>query len=127
MYIIWPGNLFLIGEEMVKVVFYTDKEGTPQPAIEVKKAIGAYFSTNVALWRHADKTAGFESGVDWDRLVSEGAVAVVLYSVNDACAFGICQEAGAAGLMIYELSANNNQLLKCLHLKVIGKAIVLEI
>lgn len=89
---------------MSKVVFYTDKPGCPQPAQEVQQAILRHFDTNVAFWIHAKPLAGFESGVDWDELVREGAIAVVLYDVNDACVFGISLEARqSAGLEVYEI------------------------
>jgi hypothetical protein len=111
---------------MGKVVFYTDKPGTKHPAREIVDAILTHFNTNQAYWCCATPTVGFESGVDWDSLEQEGAIAVVLYDVNDACTFGISLEADEnAGLPTYELF--HNQLLKCSRLQVAGKELVLEI
>lgn len=111
---------------MKKVVFYNDKPGCEHPSKDVQAAVLARFETNVAYWCHATPTSGFESGVDWDALVREGAVAVVLYDVNDACVFGISLEAGQnAGLEVYELF--DGRLWKTLNVQITGKVPVLNL
>jgi hypothetical protein len=112
---------------MSKVVFYTDKPGCEHPTRDVQEAVLSHFKTNVAYWCHATETAGFESGVDWDALVREGAVAVVLYDVNDACAYGLSLEAQNAGLDAYELNTDKGgyvELLSLDNVAVAGKHFV---
>ena len=111
-----------------KVVLYTDKpENQTLPSQEIRQMLREFFGIDKAMVPlNAQPTAGFESGINWEELAERGVVAVVLYDVNDACAFGISLEAGEmAGLHVYEIFQGD--LLELSNLSVAGKKIVLNL
>ena len=75
----------------------------------------------------AKETCGFDSGIEWESLIAEhNIVAVVLFDVNDACAYGISLEAGEMGsARVYELF--QGELLELKNLTIAGRKPVLNL
>jgi hypothetical protein len=101
---------------MANVAFYTDKPGNTDEDLE---AVRKYFEAGSPVFLNAKPVSGFESGLDWMDMADRGFIAVVLYDVNDACAFGISLEARNAGLKVYEMFGDELLELSCL--QVTGK------
>lgn len=88
------------------VLFYCDTncDSSELPSDAVKGTVARHLGAVRHQFVPPVSAQGFQSGIDWDELVAEqGAVAVVVFYVNDACLYGVSLEARNAGLPTYEL------------------------
>lgn len=112
------------------VLFYCDTDSDPSelPSDVVVGIVERHFEATRHQFVPPGSAQGFQTGVDWDKLVEEqGAVAVIVFNTNDACIYGASLEAQNAGLPTYELVLlpNNKALLwDCRDLKVTGEVAV---
>jgi hypothetical protein len=103
-----------------QVIFYTDEPHDSRKLPEdIRKKILELIGAEEWVELRAATVSGFTSGVNWETFEGLGAVAVVLYSVNNACSYGIAIEVANTNLDVYEWF--DNELLKLSNLEIVGK------
>lgn len=112
-----------------KVIFYCDLLVSEQEHLNavVQQAILRHIGADEAVFLGPEMVRGFRSGINWRKLEQDGAVAVVILNVNEACLYGVTLEVKTCNLRVYEFSGfggNKGYFFDCEELEVAGEKLI---